>query len=627
MPHKKITHGSFPGISARGLRIADITAAAGILIIAVLYVLDSLTASDFIEDEGFYLTVPYRLALGDSLVSDEWHLSQFSSIFMYLPVKLYVSVKGSADGLLLFSRLLFLPVHAAVSAWTYVKLRRFGAAGVISAFIYFLHTPISILAVSYNSLGMTFVTLTGLMLLEASERKSIPCYIAAGVFFACAAINNPFLLIIYALYCAALPIAAVFRQMRAQLPENNKKKKPDSDQIKPASPSVLEFLTGKRCFISVTAGAALVAAIAVMFYYATGGSIAELIRNLPMMLSDPEHTYTGENAKSFLGIKEVLTSLIEQYSLLFPAFCAVLATAAADVKKRLGLLWFISGTVLFTLFLYKSVFMFQTSVPTAEQFNHMLPIFLYGTLCFLLIKDKSELMGIFSFIYIPGLLYTLCLNISSNTELVAAGSGFAVADIACCIFICRLFAQYRSMCAGTRFTGKALRIILSSLLIIVLTVQTAYEFSAAFKGVCIIGKETVKAEEGPFAGITVTAGKQKELSVITDDLDDISLRAKDTDARIFITGNIPWAYLYTQLKPGTPSEWDTAKSYDRLAEYCKMHPDNMPDFIYVTAFSYPSYMFQLYRAKETADILSQYFICEKEQLKGGYCLTVTGMKQ
>ena len=43
-------------------------------------------------DETFYATVPYRLIIGDSLVQHEWHLTQFSSLFLYLPVRLWLLI-------------------------------------------------------------------------------------------------------------------------------------------------------------------------------------------------------------------------------------------------------------------------------------------------------------------------------------------------------------------------------------------------------------------------------------------------------------------------------------------------------------------------------------------------------
>ena len=51
----------------------------------------------FLLDESFYVTIPYRFVYGDRLIVEEWHLSQFSSFFTFIPVSLWISITGSTD--------------------------------------------------------------------------------------------------------------------------------------------------------------------------------------------------------------------------------------------------------------------------------------------------------------------------------------------------------------------------------------------------------------------------------------------------------------------------------------------------------------------------------------------------
>ena len=55
-------------------------------------------------DESCYATIPFRLINGDSLVQDEWHLTQFASLFSFLPVYIWKVIEGSADGIFIFLR-------------------------------------------------------------------------------------------------------------------------------------------------------------------------------------------------------------------------------------------------------------------------------------------------------------------------------------------------------------------------------------------------------------------------------------------------------------------------------------------------------------------------------------------
>ena len=74
-------------------------------------------------DESFYLTIPYRIINGDALFVDEWHASQLSSFLLWLPMKLYISITGGTDGIVLFFRCLFVICQTAVSCYTYKKVK------------------------------------------------------------------------------------------------------------------------------------------------------------------------------------------------------------------------------------------------------------------------------------------------------------------------------------------------------------------------------------------------------------------------------------------------------------------------------------------------------------------------
>ena len=47
-------------------------------------------------DEGFYLTIPYRLIQGDCLLVDEWHVSQLAGFLLIPVLKLYLLEIGRA---------------------------------------------------------------------------------------------------------------------------------------------------------------------------------------------------------------------------------------------------------------------------------------------------------------------------------------------------------------------------------------------------------------------------------------------------------------------------------------------------------------------------------------------------
>ena len=82
---------------------------------AVFFMLLGLTAVFFCwrcrygfaeADEAFYPTIAYRLTQGDRLLVDEWHMSQLSSVLLYLPVLLFTRLTGGTAGIYLALRYL-----------------------------------------------------------------------------------------------------------------------------------------------------------------------------------------------------------------------------------------------------------------------------------------------------------------------------------------------------------------------------------------------------------------------------------------------------------------------------------------------------------------------------------------
>ena len=152
-----------------------------------------------VMDESFHLTIPLRLINGDSLLTDEWGVQQLSAVLLYLPVKFYISIVGSTEGIILFFRYLFIGFQVFVSAVTYSRLRKYGQVSIIAALVFCLHIPLLIMSLSYYSMGLGFVQLTG-VLMATTKKYTKATFCLTGVFFACAVLCNPILTFVYLLY-------------------------------------------------------------------------------------------------------------------------------------------------------------------------------------------------------------------------------------------------------------------------------------------------------------------------------------------------------------------------------------------------------------------------------------------
>lgn len=213
-------------------------------------------------DESFYLTIPRRLTQGDRLLIHEWHVSQLSGVLLYLPVLLFEKLTGGTDGIYLAFRYLCVAVQTLTAAAVYLRLRRYhrigAAAGALALAVY---TPFGINALSYNSMGVLFMTLTGALLAPA-ERNDRAVYVLAGLCFAGAVLCCPHLALVYLLYAA---VVILRRKKEYALPA--------------FSP---------RAFGLFTLGAAVLA----VYFFAVGlagAELSELPEALRGIFSDPEH--------------------------------------------------------------------------------------------------------------------------------------------------------------------------------------------------------------------------------------------------------------------------------------------------------------------------------------------------
>lgn len=145
------------------------------------------------NDEQFYTTLGYRLVQGDSLFFDDWHIAQMISSFLYLPVKAFISVHGSTEGILLYMRILYSMFTEIVGIALYCHFRRQGGRAIAAACAYMLFTPFSIQALSYNTMSVGFLILSLLFLDHHTKAGDF----FSGLFLACAVLNTPYLLALY----------------------------------------------------------------------------------------------------------------------------------------------------------------------------------------------------------------------------------------------------------------------------------------------------------------------------------------------------------------------------------------------------------------------------------------------
>ncbi len=108
-----------------------------------------------VSDEGFYMSMSYLFARGGQPFVHEWVAQQGAAIIFAPFVKIYLSLVGSADGLVLFGRHMYFLVSllASWSIWRLCRTYVTSVAALFPALLPIVFHPGGCPNLSYNSLG------------------------------------------------------------------------------------------------------------------------------------------------------------------------------------------------------------------------------------------------------------------------------------------------------------------------------------------------------------------------------------------------------------------------------------------------------------------------------------------
>ncbi|MGD0998147.1 MAG: hypothetical protein ABR941_07505, partial [Thermoleophilia bacterium] len=181
------------------------TAAVAVALVALAFTWRRLFLGIDLNDEGFYVAVPYRFALGARPFVDEMNILQTAEFFVFPFVKLYVWLTGGADGIVLFTRHLYLAWVTCVSLIGCLGLKKLVrwehalAASLVCLTFVFVSTT----NLSYNTVGAGLLVIGMALGARAVVSRGRDRWLAAaGVAQALAALAYPTLVL-------ALPVTAV----------------------------------------------------------------------------------------------------------------------------------------------------------------------------------------------------------------------------------------------------------------------------------------------------------------------------------------------------------------------------------------------------------------------------------
>lgn len=578
---------------------------AGLLFYSVI-----LVSYPYLHDEYFYVSIPFRLIKGDSLIQHEWHLSQFSTLFTYWPTKAWLMLKGSTEGILIFLRYVFLTVYVALAATIYRFFRVYGKWAVAASTIFFTQVPYRVLALSYNSLFVIFMVLLCLCLLSLAKLPRAGMFFLAGICYGCCCVCNPLFCIVYPLWLLCFPVRRIGKR--------RKKTKQETTLT-----DWQDWFFSRTAGVYSCLGIGTIATIAIAFFLLTGGTFDSLFYNISLLLESTEYKL------SFPAFVDKVYTTLQSFniiSLKMPFLLPLFYTAMYYDKKKysnvrrkkyLGIALGLAGMYIVGMYCNCTIWLSELW-HVGNMFS--LPLVIISTTCYCLTEKKNKTL--FYCMWVTSAIAALFQYWASTTLLMALGYIFAINNIAGVLFAGDL---YKELCetkteSEMHMDSKSAdpAVISRRLICCGLCLQILFHiFVAQFAQLPQSG--SVMAKEGPCAGMLLSMDRYSDYTKSLHNLDIIRERSGDGDP-VLVASYCSWMYLYLDRPLATHTAWfQGLLQPEYLISYYTQNPEQIPRYIYVESVDYDVRL-------ENIRLAGTMFTFTEEKLSGGTLLTVTGCK-
>ena len=582
----------------------------------------------FFHDETYYATVPFRLIFnGDSLIQHEWHLTQFFTVFSYLPMYIWTAIKNSADGVFIFLRCTYILIHTTLAVIIYRFFRKYGNWAIMASMIFYVQITYRIQAISYQSMLVVFLLLLSLCLVSIYQKQSVQFYIFAGICFGGCCVCNPLFCIAFALYLLVCVlwtkrqnlINYVVKVKTSHASEKGKKltkkqKREQKSQALQVFPNVENYncFFNKEAILWISCGILIMAIIAVSFFFLTGGTIESIFNNVENLLGNSEYDITSDSA-----IAKPLKTLgyFSKANLGMPWILPIIFIVMFfDKNKKTNAHRFVylAGSLVWAM-----IFMFATLIGTDfNLFGISFPFFVISTVCYILTENKNKVL--FNCMYIPCLIAACIHYLAVDTHLAGIGVVIAIGNVVGVFFAMDLWKEVQSASKENEAETTAKKRLGACHKIIIVAFSLQILFYGIFYMYGQVPMENpTKATTGPYSGLYMSREQYNQYDKAIDDMDVIK-NLTDEDDPVLLASYNNWMYLYLERPMATYSTWYRGSiNPDMLIEYYKENPEKIPKYVYIETTNPDNPMVQT---------VGEIFSFSKENLSNGILLTVKNCK-
>ena len=509
------------------------------------------------NDEAFYLTVPQRFNMGDALIKDEWHLSQLSGFLLMPFVWLFTTITGSTEGIILAARVLYIIFHATVSIVIYSRIRKYGYVSVFASVLYFIYTPYDIMAMSYNTMGLDFVTLAGVIMGTASYKKKLPL-IVSGVAFAAAVLCCPYLAVAYILYGICVLIHTFIRNKETKFILKS------------------ELFAGKT-FLFFSIGIFALAAVFLVFAL-TRVSIKEIFNYLPYLMTDPEHPQIALGTRFGMYFKSIY-NCHSHFKIALFSYLVMIVVMIIDRKRKSHRSIYLIVTTAIVIFCYV-LLLPQLTYSTYNAI--MFPLIFIGITSYILCENKPK--PLFASLFVLGIIYSFAICFSSNQYFYVISMVITASNIASYVFLAQLLREMKTTQDNIEYAVWVKR---GSFLFVAFMIFLQGAFQITVKAEHCFWESgntsnlTAQIKNGPAKGIYTNVNNCNTYEQIYSDLQ--YYKNKQEDKILFLTSKT-WCYLAVDFPYGTLSAWisgEKPSSVERLKTYYRVNYEEIPKYIYI----------------------------------------------
>ncbi|RHP50100.1 hypothetical protein DWZ37_09780 [Clostridiaceae bacterium AF31-3BH] len=492
-------------------------------VVAVLLIIRAHYGMD-VTDETMYLSIAKRFAEGDMLFKDEWNTCQLFGLLMLPLYKGYVWIRGSSDGIILFSRELFVGVTLVVACFAFWILYQYihnVAEALIIALCMFLYVRGNIITFSYYSMAQICFLLAIFLWLNGElmgGHKKI-CYMLSGISYALSVVSMPYLAVLFA--------GILFLGVLYYIKKDQRKNK-------------------IICFIS---GVVLAAGIFLLLY---GRWIPwkNLWDYLPFMFLDPAMEHEGVLGE-LLAVGKYITTVFLKYTWWLYALTLIACIFGKNRKKEIKI-------ALLGEFFLQAVYL-----RTYFEGGILIGVFLLAVQLCILERNFGRERWIKYFV-VPGMLYGLLWIIGSNIGERVMNMGFLMADIWAIDVI------WNSCSEEIAF----IKIVKRTSVLWLLGILSIIRFADLYRD-GELSAMTTKVETGSYQGIYT----EENRAVAYKNTVDLLRNETDTTNKIVVVGRNPWIYLESPAKCSAYTAWNI-QGEDLVAEkYYSVFPEKEPDVI------------------------------------------------